>query len=499
VDQKQEAKLIDQVVRRLALAGLVANGAGGLILFLLLGFLFPSTLDSSEANSLQLRNGLVLLVLLPLTLLFGRTWTLRAFQSTVGWLQEGEQADEQQRRALLAYPLLFTRAAATFWLVGVVVFTPLNLSAGIEIALIVAVAICLGGLTACALQYLLVERAIRPITAVALGGGAPPEVRTPGVAARLTMAWLLATGVPLLGLAAVAVWYLTGANIEASEVVSSTLFLAVLALVVGLLAVRMATRSVAEPLASMRGALREVQRGRFDSRVPVDDGSEVGLLQAGFNQMATGLGERELLREAFGAYVDPDVAERVIQEGTDLAGEDVEVSILFIDVRGFTTYSERAEAREVVAELNRLYEQVVPLIVRHGGHANKFIGDGLLAVFGAPERLDDHAERAVRAAREIAGLAKGRGSRFRVGAGVNSGTVVAGTIGGGGRLDFTVIGDTVNTAARVEAATRQTGDDLLITEATLGALGNPDGEWIERKDVTLKGKARSVRLYAPAR
>src|SRR5204862_4082553 len=132
---------------------------------------------------------------------------------------------------------------------------------------------------------------------------------------------------------------------------------------------------------------------------------------------------------------------------------------------------ERAEAREVVARLNDLYGEVVPVILRHGGHANKFIGDGLLAVFGAPNRLTDHADRAVAAGIDIARLVRERyRGELRVGIGVNTGTVVVGTIGGGGRLDFTVIGDTVNTAARVESATRQTDDDLLITDTTRSAL-----------------------------
>ena len=189
---------------------------------------------------------------------------------------------------------------------------------------------------------------------------------------------------------------------------------------------------------------------------------ETGELAASFNAMVAGLGERERLREAFGAFVDPALTERVLAEGTDLRGEEVEVSVLFLDVRGFTTFAERAAAHEVVAALNELYEAVVPVILRHGGHANKFIGDGLLAVFGAPERHADHAARAVAAAREIAAARPPRlGGELRVGVGVNSGRVVVGTIGGGGRRDFTVIGDPVNTAARVEAATRVTGDDVL--------------------------------------
>src|SRR5204862_4579707 len=164
------------------------------------------------------------------------------------------------------------------------------------------------------------------------------------------------------------------------------------------------------------------------------------------------------LREAFGTFVDPELAERVARDGTDLRGEELDTSILFMDVRGFTTLSEQAPAQQVVSRLNALYEIVVPVILRHGGHANKFIGDGLLAVFGAPERHADHADRAVAAALEIATEVNGNApGDLRIGLGVNSGTVLVGTIGGGGRLDFTVIGDTVNTASRLQSATRQAG------------------------------------------
>jgi class 3 adenylate cyclase len=258
--------------------------------------------------------------------------------------------------------------------------------------------------------------------------------------------------------------------------------------------------AVSGPIVDLRDATRRVGGGDLAVRVPVVSTDETGELAASFNAMVVGLGERERLREAFGTFVDPALTERVLAEGTDLRGELLEVSVLFLDVRGFTTFAESAGAHEVVAALNRLYELVVPVIVRHGGHANKFIGDGLLAVFGAPERHADHADRAVAAALEIALLVRERlGNELRVGVGVNSGRVVVGTIGGGGRRDFTVIGDPVNTAARVEAATRITGDDVLITETTLRALTRHGEDFEERPSAPLKGKAASVRLYAPTR
>jgi adenylate cyclase len=254
--------------------------------------------------------------------------------------------------------------------------------------------------------------------------------------------------------------------------------------------------SVVSPIHRLERATERVGSGDLAVRVPVGSADETGNLTRAFNRMVSGLQERERLREAFGTFVDPDLTERVLEEGTNLAGDEVDVSLLFMDIRGFTTYSEQAQPQEVVARLNDLYGEVVPVILRHGGHANKFIGDGLLAVFGAPNLLPDHADLAVAAGLEIARLVRERyRGELRVGIGVNSGRVVVGTIGGGGRLDFTVIGDAVNTAARVESATRQTDDDLLITETTRQALSNELGGWEERPPVTLKGKAQEVRLY----
>src|ERR687886_1953610 len=147
--------------------------------------------------------------------------------------------------------------------------------------------------------------------------------------------------------------------------------------------------------------------------------------------MVDGLRERERIREAFGTYVDRDVADHILREGTDLAGEEVEVTMMFIDVRDFTGFAERSTAPEVVATLNRLFELVVPIIRAHGGHVDKFVGDGLLAVFGAPRRQEDHADQALQAALEMAAAVEAEfAGELGVGIGLNSGRVVAGNVGG---------------------------------------------------------------------
>lgn len=493
------SELAHQVDRRLSLVGGLGNGLGGLVVVGFLLFVFPSTLEDQQVGDITLRSAILFVLFAAVALPVGRELIQRRpLRAIIGVIDEHPPATEAERRRALRYPFEWALHSFAVWVVGAVASVAVNATVDIVVAIAGAITVILGGLTACSLQYLLVERVMRPVTAAALAGGSPPGDAVPGVAARVTMAWMLATGVPVLGLGALAVFELGGAEFDTDELVGAVLFLAVLVLTVGLAATLFAARSVADPLRSMRDALARVEGGNLQTQVPVDDGSEVGLLQAGFNRMTAGLAERERLRDAFGTFVDPTLTDRVLREGTDLAGEEVELSLLFMDVRGFTALSERVDARGVVSTLNDLYGIVVPVILRHGGHANKFIGDGVLAVFGAPERLPDHADRAVTAGLEIAQLVKRRyDGKLRVGIGVNSGRVVVGTIGGGGRLDFTVIGDPVNTAARVEAATRQTGDDVLITDATRRALSEPGEGWIERPAMPLKGKSEAVRVFAP--
>lgn len=173
------------------------------------------------------------------------------------------------------------------------------------------------------------------------------------------------------------------------------------------------------------------------------------------------------------------------------------VTILFVDIRGFTTFADRSTAQEAVAYLNEFFELVVPIVTGHGGHANKLLGDGLLGVFGAPERLGDHADRALAAATEIVRTVDVElGERCRIGVGLNSGLVLVGTIGGGGLQEYGVIGDPVNVAARVESATREIGVPLLLTEATRCLLENPDQRLEAHGPVQLKGRPEPVRLYS---
>jgi class 3 adenylate cyclase len=394
-------------------------------------------------------------------------------------------------RTMRKYPFVFGYlpfVAFTTWRLGLPWWAFPLISVAGSVAIV-------GGLI---IRYFTMEIVTRPVLEE-IAVGLPPDFKIDAPGLPLRWRLLLAapavnviTGVVVAGLST------RGQRTNLSDLGIAWLIAVGVSFTISLELTILAVRSLGSSVADLRRATERVRAGDFSARVPVVATDETGELAQSFNTMVEGLDERERLREAFGAYVDPGLAERVLSEGVDLEGEEVEASILFLDVRNFTAFAEHARPHEVVSLLTGLWELVVPVLLRHGGHANKFIGDGLLGVFGAPDRCADHANRAVAAALEIAELVHATyGPRVGVGIGVNSGRVIAGTVGGGGRVEFTVIGDAVNTAARVEAATRETGDDVLITDATRAALTPGRFAFDEREPVPMKGKSESVGLAAP--
>ena len=421
------------------------------------------------------------------------------------WLH-GDRAPEavvRAWRALAGLPLDFLRVLRFAWvavsIVPISVYIWIELGGSSAVTLVILMAgsaiVLLYGVF---LRFFATELILRPVlvdVAAELPDGAELGRRT------VPLRWRLLAALPAINvISGVAVAGLSAGGQRSLDDLGLDVLAAIaVAFTISLELSMLLSRSILEPLRDLRRGTERVTAGDLSARVPVTGTDETGALAGSFNQMVEGLQERERLHEAFGAFVSPEIAERVLVEGTSLEGEEVEVTVLFLDIRSFTAFAERASAREVVAMLNRFYGEIVPALVRHGGHANKFVGDGLLGVFGAPDRLFDHADRALAAALDIVELVDERyGDELRVGIGINSGPVVAGTIGGGGHVEFTVIGDAVNTAARVEEVTRQTGDEILLTEATRCLLMHPPVGFEERPTVELKGKRERVALWAPA-
>ncbi len=251
------------------------------------------------------------------------------------------------------------------------------------------------------------------------------------------------------------------------------------------------------PIRDLAEGTERVAVGDYSQRLPVVQDDDLGALAASFNRMQAGLAERQRLQGAFGTYVDPALAARLLEQGDDVfSGERREVTVMFVDIRDFTPFAEASTAEDTVARLNALFEIVVPAVVDAGGHVNKFLGDGALAVFGAPNDLENHADAAVSAAVLIHCLVAERfDNALRIGIGINTGKVIAGTIGGGGKLEFTLIGDTVNVAARVEQLTKTTGDAILLTDQTVDAFACRPAGLVDRGSHELKGKSAAVRVF----
>ena len=252
-----------------------------------------------------------------------------------------------------------------------------------------------------------------------------------------------------------------------------------------------------QPIRDLADGTERVAAGDYSQRLPVVQDDDLGALAASFNRMQAGLAERQRLQAAFGTYVGPALAARLLEQGDDVfTGERRQVTVMFVDIRDFTPFAEANTAEDTVARLNALFEIVVPAVVDAGGHVNKFLGDGALAVFGAPNDLADHADAALGAAIAIHHrVAERFGGELRIGIGINTGVVIAGTIGGGGKLEFTLIGDTVNVAARVEQLTKTTDDAILLTQQCVDALASRPPGLIDRGFHVLKGKSAAVQVF----
>ena len=348
------------------------------------------------------------------------------------------------------------------------------------------------------LHYFALEVGLRPVL---IDINAQVSPRTNAGISALPLRWRLLLSLPIINaITGMTVAALTSEGGGGADLGLDVAIAVGVATTIALELTLLLARSILRPIADLQRATEAVLAGDFSVSVPITTGDEIGELAASFNEMVHGLAERERIRDAFGTYLDREVADYILSDAFDEEGIELDVSVLFTDVRDFTGFAAEADAKDVVARLNRLFEVVVPVVARHGGHVDKFEGDGLLAVFGAPEPYADHAARAARAAVEICRRVNERGEagEFRVGVGVNSGPVVAGAIGGAGRLNFSVIGDAVNVAARVEAKTRELDHDVLMTAATAERLG-PAIAVESLGEHELKGLAEPVELFATAR
>jgi adenylate cyclase len=417
------------------------------------------------------------------------------------WLagRRGPLETEAAWRTAVSLPMELIRRDAVFPVFGVAL--PVSVAAVIafDLSWLAFFPILFGGLVAlgysAVLHYLALELAMRPILFdINAALDRPVRIERPAIPLR----YKLLGSLPLINvITGITVAALTADDAGIQALSLNVLIALTIAFLISFELTVLLSRSILRPIEDLEAATERIRQGRFDEHVPVTTADEFGELSSAFNQMTDGLAERERLREAFGTYLDEEVARHIISEDYDPEGHEAEVSLVFCDVKDFTEISANASASEIVSRLNELFEVIVPIIGRHRGHVDQFIGDGLLAVWNAPDRVPNHADRAVQCAVEIARTVNSRRpGGLQIGVGVNTGTVAAGSIGGAGRLSFSVIGDAVNLASRVEAATRETGDPVLITDATRTQLSETI-EVVTRGEMEIRGFDEPIELYAP--
>ncbi|MEO6629498.1 MAG: adenylate/guanylate cyclase domain-containing protein, partial [Aquihabitans sp.] len=389
--------------------------------------------------------GAYLLIVVPIGILWGEAW----LRSGRRWLQEGRSPTDREVTAVLRAPIRLFTVHATAWLLGAAMFALLNATIDIDLVARVGFTVALGGLTTSAFVYLLGERITRPLAAAALSIHTVERPKLPGVTTRTMIGWALGSGIPLLGLAITGIFTLVDPSATVTQLAVTMLVIGGIGLVVGSWVAILGARAVADPVATLRRGIAELADGQLDTRVEVYDGSVLGLLQSGFNDMAAGIQEREQLRDLYGRQVGEDVARESLERGSVLGGELCRVAALFVDVVGSTRIAATRPPDEVVGLLNQFFGVVVDEVHRHGGWVNKFQGDAILAVFGAPASVDDAAGRALAAARSIAARLPKEVRQLSAGVGVAYGEVVAANIGNESRFEFTVIGDPVNEASRL--------------------------------------------------
>jgi adenylate cyclase len=348
-----------------------------------------------------------------------------------------------------------------------------------------------------ATAFLLSTRSLRPATARVLELHPPKRGTAAGVGERAIFIWGLTTGVPLLGLVLmVAFSPFSGASLERLSV--SGIVVGGIVLLGGLFAMVLFARSIGEPLDELTTALAEIERGDLQVHVPVDDNGEIGQMQAGLNRMVGAMREREQLRDLFGRHVGEDVARLALKDGVALGGEEREAAALFVDVIGSTTFAATRSPAEVVMALNRFFEVVVDVVASHGGLVNKFEGDAALCIFGAPLALEDPAANALSAAREMSARLKAEVPDLDAGIGVSQGLVIAGNIGATQRLEYTVIGDPVNEAARLtEQAKEHPGRVVASQRIVDSAASGERDRWKLLEPLLLRGRLEPTTLAVP--
>ncbi len=274
-------------------------------------------------------------------------------------------------------------------------------------------------------------------------------------------------------------------------------------LVLGIIIVAFFVTVMIKPIKLLVRGVTAIAGGNFDQKINIRRGDELGDLTDAFNDMAKSLREKEVIKGAFSKYVTKNVMDRILQhpDGLKLGGEKRVITVFFSDIRGFTPMSEVLSAEEVVHLLNEYFTAMTTIIFKYEGTIDKFMGDAIMAVYGAPIEMSDHAERAVLAAIEMSEKMKELQAKWRsegkrevnIGIGINTGEVVVGNIGSNERMEYTSIGDNVNLTQRLESVAEK--GQILISAATYERVKHKvNAKMLD--PIKVKGKVDKVQAYS---
>lgn len=266
-----------------------------------------------------------------------------------------------------------------------------------------------------------------------------------------------------------------------------------LVLIVSLLAVLFLARSITNPITKLVHVVKRIEDGDYQRSVSLKSRDELGELADSVNSMARGLAEKERVRALLGKVVSHQIAEQLLNNPVELGGEERVATILFSDIRGFTSFCEGLAPQQVLQELNKVLSEISNIIEANGGVVDKFQGDAVMALFGAPLQNKDDAANAMAAALEIIAALEAIDSELGACVGINTGLVVAGNLGSSNRMNYSVIGDTVNLAARLESLTRFYHVSNIVSEASKGAA--PQFTYRELDEVQVAGKTQAVKMF----
>lgn len=439
-------------------------------------------------------------------------------------LIDGATVDEDllsaARRKVVNLPWWFLSVASVGWLICIPVFLlalagldePLSSNVVIQLTTSFLIASLIAVTHSFFAVELVIQQTLFPVffqtgSPAAVSGTAPMRISTRG------LMWSLSAVVsPVVSL----VLLIVVPDATASAPIFAVA-VAVVAIGFGMTTSWLLGRLVITPVQELKSAAMAIAGGDYSVRIRTLRADEFGMLIDQFNAMIAGLGEREQLQATFGRHVGRAAARQILaaQDARDpnntsatLGGTQQIITVMFVDVRNFTAQSSDSPVNDVIAGLNLMFGEAVSIVERHGGMVNKFLGDGFMAIFGVggvPSRDHHHADAAVTAGDELLRRIDEMKDEFtrvgwqsmKIGVGINTGMAMVGSIGAPQRQEYTAMGDTVNIAARVEALTKTTGHDLLITQATHDALLQRR-HVLELPEQRVKGKAACLKIYAMA-